>query len=170
MNYNITSQKYHTKQELELLKGVLGWDRDSLLVRTAQRTGAREIELTQITKSDMNPVTCTIYIRGAKGSLDREISIPQDLFNALYSLPSHTLFPISTSRVRQIWYKIRPFNKKFHCFRHMFAIALYRATKDIMLVKQALGHVNIANTMVYAAAVDYEENMAKIAPSLESVF
>ena len=37
-----------------------------------------------------------------------------------------------------------------HSLRHSFATALYRRTKDIFLVKEALRHRNIESTLVYA--------------------
>lgn len=36
-----------------------------------------------------------------------------------------------------------------HDFRHYFAIQLYKKTKDVLLVSQALGHSNIATTDIY---------------------
>jgi integrase len=46
---------------------------------------------------------------------------------------------------------------KLHTFRHFYACKLYHSTKDILLVKEKLGHRNIQNTMVYTRLVDWEQ-------------
>jgi integrase len=46
---------------------------------------------------------------------------------------------------------------KLHTFRHFYACKLYHTTKDILLVKEKLGHRNIQNTMVYTRLVDWEQ-------------
>lgn len=46
-----------------------------------------------------------------------------------------------------------------HSLRHGFAIEMYKATKDIVKVKQLLGHENVATTQVYAAAVDTADTL-----------
>lgn len=42
---------------------------------------------------------------------------------------------------------------RFHALRHTFAMRLYAATKDLLLVKRALGHRSISSTLVYAEAL-----------------
>ena len=46
---------------------------------------------------------------------------------------------------------------KFHTFRHFFATKMYRQTKNLILVKEKLGHRNINSTMVYISLVDTDE-------------
>jgi integrase/recombinase XerD len=41
-----------------------------------------------------------------------------------------------------------------HMLRHTYATELYRQTKDIRLVQKALGHENLATTMIYTHIVD----------------
>lgn len=41
-----------------------------------------------------------------------------------------------------------------HTLRHTFATSLYRRERDIYLVKEALGHASIQNTMIYAHMED----------------
>lgn len=161
--YNITKQDYFTSDEMKQLKDSLGNDRNSLLVKLALVTGARESELILITKADLNVESCTVFIKATKNSNDREIRISRPLMYSLQSLPTDTLFDINTSRVRQIWYALRPgsIKKRFHCFRHSFGVELYKASKDIMYVKSAMGHKSINSTMVYVQCVDYEAQMDK---------
>jgi integrase len=44
-----------------------------------------------------------------------------------------------------------------HSFRHYFACNLYFQTKDILLVKEKLGHRSIENTLIYTHLVDWEQ-------------
>ena len=106
----------------------------------------------------------TILLKGLKGSNDREIPIPDWLFNEVQKLAptSGRLFPVSYSRLRQIWEFYRPVPKKFHSLRHTFAIGLYKKTRDLRLVQVALGHRNITNTMVYADYVYSQQELRRL--------
>jgi integrase/recombinase XerC len=108
----------------------------------------------------------TVFIRGIKGSNDRELPIEARLFERLHrysrAQTSDRIFPIGYHRLRQIWDWYRPVAKKFHCLRHTFAIRLYRKTKDLRLVQVALGHRNITNTMIYADYVYSQQELKKL--------
>ena len=41
--------------------------------------------------------------------------------------------------------------------RHFYATKLYRQTKNLVLVKEKLGHRNINSTMVYTHLVEYDD-------------
>ena len=45
-----------------------------------------------------------------------------------------------------------------HTLRHFYACKLYHQTKDILLVRERLGHRSIPNTMVYTQLVDWESD------------
>jgi integrase len=45
-----------------------------------------------------------------------------------------------------------------HILRHFYACKLYHQTKDILLVRERLGHRSILNTMVYTQLVDWESD------------
>jgi len=47
---------------------------------------------------------------------------------------------------------------RLYDFRHYFATRLYAKTKDILLVKQQLGHRNIENTLVYTQLIATNED------------
>ncbi len=51
-----------------------------------------------------------------------------------------------------------------HALRHSFAQALYRRTRDVMLVKRALGHSSLSSTMVYAETSGCDLRQALIGP------
>lgn len=156
--YALNKNKFLSEAEQTALIDALDRNpgRDALMIRLALATGARPTELINIKRRDVHFESQTVLIRGIKGSDDREIPIAQVLFSQLVDyLKSHPeasseIFRIKYSRLKQIWDMYRPAKKGFHSLRHTFAINLYRKTKDLRLLKVALGHRNIANTMIYA--------------------
>jgi integrase len=167
--YQLNKNKYLLEPEAERLESILRTyqdkdHRDCLLIQLALRTGGRAQELLNLTKDDLNTYDEAVFIRGLKGSNDREIPIPPELFRRLKKFADGTetprIFDISYSRFRQIWEFYRPVPKKLHALRHTFAIRLYKKTKDLRLVQVALGHRNITNTMVYADYI-YSQNELK---------
>jgi integrase len=158
--YQLNKTKYLLDPEIEQLEHVLDrfidqFERDCLLIRTALHTGARAQEVLNIEKNDLNAYDRSVFIRGLKGSLDREIPLSPSFFDRLNRFAhkkndSVRIFSISYPRFSQIWDQYRPVKKKLHSLRHTFAIRLYKKTKDVRLVQVALGHRNITNTMIYA--------------------
>jgi len=57
----------------------------------------------------------------------------------------------------------------FHSFRHWFATMEYHKSKDILRVKQKLGHKSINSTMIYTHLVEFEaeEYTSRIATTRE---
>lgn len=169
--YQLNKNKYLLPPEVERLQALLDTysvkdPRNCLILELALKTGGRAQEILNIQKVDLNSYDQTVYIRGLKGSNDREIPIPSDLFQRLArwstQVPGQALFPISYKRLFQIWELYRPVPKKFHSLRHTFAIQLYQKTKDLRLVQVALGHRNITNTMVYADYVYSQQELKKL--------
>ena len=167
--YALNKNKYLLDFEVERLEHILKSfkekdARNCALIELALRTGARATELLMIRAQDLDDSQETVFLHGLKGSSDRELPLQSALFKRVRSLsPSNGLvFPISYNRLRQIWELYRPVNKTFHSLRHTFAIRLYKKTKDIRLVQFALGHRNIANTMIYAEYVYTQQELKKI--------
>jgi integrase len=174
--YALNKNKYLIDPEIAHLERLLDLDhepgnelstRDILLLQLALKTGARATELLGLRHVDLNAYDRTVFIRGIKGSNDREIPIKKEIFDRLMayaeSAPKdENLFPIGYHRLRQIWAWYRPVPKKFHSLRHTFAIRLYRKTKDLRLVQVALGHRNITNTMIYADYVYSQTELRKL--------
>lgn len=169
--YQLNKNKYLLAPELErLTKIITDFEtkdpRNCLILWIALKTGARAQEILNLQKSDLNPYDETVYIRGIKGSNDREIPLRSDLYRKLQryadSVSGTKLFDISYDRLYQVWQLYRPIPKKFHALRHTFAIELYKKTRDIRLVQVALGHRNIANTMVYADYVYSQQELRRL--------
>lgn len=170
VRYTLNKNKYLADFEVERLEHILRSFqqkdlRNAALIELALRTGARASELLLIMGQDLDHSQETVLLKGIKGSNDRELPIPTSLFKRISGLshsPNDPLFPISYNRLRQIWDLYRPVEKTFHSLRHTFAIRLYKKTKDIRLVQFALGHRNIANTMIYADYVYSQQELKKL--------
>jgi integrase len=169
--YSLNKNKYLLEPERkkleELLANYLLSDtRNCLLLSLALRTGARAQELLNLSIADFNQYDQTVFIRGLKGSNDRELPMTPRFFETIYRYAKEEnntrVFPISYIRLYQIWEHYRPVQKKFHSLRHTFAIGLYQKTKDIRLVQFALGHRNITNTMIYADYAYSQQELRKL--------
>ncbi|MCB0341487.1 MAG: site-specific integrase [Pseudobdellovibrionaceae bacterium] len=173
--YSLNKSKYLLDPEVQqlthLLKSHIDRDkRNCTLLFLGLHTGGRAQELLQIRHSDLDSHHETVLIRGLKGSNDREIPVASWLFRELTRVSEEQLqagsgefvFPISYNRLYQIWDFYRPVAKKFHSLRHTFAIRLYKKTRDIRLLQVALGHRNIANTMIYADYVYSQSELRRL--------
>lgn len=126
-------------------------ERDCLLLKLAMATGARASEILAVRKCDL--VDNSVYIRGLKGSNDRELPLKRPLYQKLQRYASKVdgelLFPIGYRHFCHIWHTYRPAKKKLHSIRHTFALRIFKRTKNIHLVKTALGHKSLLNTQIY---------------------
>lgn len=169
--YALNKNKYLLAPEVERVRKIVqdfqSTDpRNCFLISLGLRTGARAQELLNLQKSDLNTYDQTIFIRGIKGSNDREIPIQSRFFEEFYryteTIPGTKIFDITYQRLYQVWEFYRPVPKKFHSLRHTFAIELYQKTKDLRLVQVALGHRNITNTMIYADYVYSQQELRRL--------
>lgn len=167
----INKHKYLTEDELKMVSAVLTRYRekdvrDVLMLDLLLATGARVGELLMLRPRDLNQADGSIFFHGLKGSSDREIPVPAELFSRLTSYAEGRpedvpVFNLSYNRTREIWAHYTPVKKKLHSLRHTFAINLYRKTHDIRLVQKALGHKHIATTMVYQDYIYSMDEMRK---------
>ena len=169
--YSLNKNKYLLDFEFEKLQEILSTfetrdPRNVLMLRLALATGARATELLNISKLDIDAKSKSVSIYGIKGSNDREIPLENKLFQSLQSyanqVPGEKIFAITYPRLVQVWLNYRPVQKSFHALRHTFAIRLYKKTRDIRLLQFALGHRNIANTMIYADYVYSQEELRRL--------
>jgi integrase len=167
---SLTQEKFLTDQEMRhlelLLKSKLTDNkRDCLLILLALKTGARASEVLNLTKADINLHTKSVFIRGLKGSNDREIPIQPLVFKHLVSylstIEGERVFPISYERLVQIWSMWRVVKKPFKSLRHTFAVQLYKQSKNIRLVQQALGHKSALSSEIYQSYVFTQSELRK---------
>ncbi len=131
-----------------------------MLKETAMRVG----EAVRLKWKDLDLERKTITLNQTeKHGNPRIFTISNKLCDMLSALPKNSEYVFGTSdkrakssnfyvRRRMLAHKLgnpRLLEIGFHTFRHWKATALYHETKDIVLVKQFLGHRNIENTMLY---------------------
>lgn len=169
MSYQIDESKYLNEVESRAFRARLSRARilrDRAILELSISTGARASEILSIRKSDLNPADKSIFFIGLKGSNNRRLKLNDELWGLVEAHARETqgemLFPINLRYFFRIWCKYRPVRKKLHGLRHTFAIELYKKTKDIFLVKMALGHKSIRNTMVYLEHIEREEKLKEL--------
>lgn len=167
MRYAMNKTKYLLEPEMRMLQETLERNKEAdarncTVLWLLLHTGARATEILNVTAGDINHPERSVLLRGIKGSNDREIPLPLWLYQRVARIEGDRLFPISYSRLKQIWDLYRPVPKKLHATRHTFAIRLYEKTKDIRLVQSALGHRSISSTMVYANYLYTQRELRKL--------
>jgi integrase len=105
-----------------------------------------------------------------KGSLPRQLKISDKLVLMLEVLPRqgeklwgkstiHQLRSNFNNQRNRAAFKLNNPRLKeihFHTFRHWFASMEYHKSKDILRVKQKLGHKSINSTMIYTHLIEFE--------------
>ncbi len=140
--------------------------RDRLLFRLMLLSGVRLGSALALGGSDVDPDAGELHIR-AKGGSEQRVFLPLGLASELaawcekLSDPAGPVFTtrggrrLSGRHVQrrfQGWLARAEIRREAspHSLRHSFAMRLYAATSDVLLVKEALGHRSITSTMVYA--------------------
>ena len=139
-----------------------GQRRLALVMETLCGTGIRVSELRYITVDAARRGRADISLKGKI----RTILIPRKLSKKLLayakseSISSGEVFRTRTGRAlsrRQIWFELKQLcraagiaaSRVFpHNFRHLFAQAFYRATRDIVKLADVLGHSSIETTRI----------------------
>ncbi len=147
-----------------------------------KETAARRGEAWDLEWTDFDFENCVVRITPEKGGNPRQLKISGKLISILRLLPRNTSKPFSGS-LRHFARTFRRQRKKaayklqnqriskitFHTLRHWKATMEYHKTKDILHVKQLLGHRNIQNTMKYTQLVNFESDQytCRVAENLE---
>lgn len=168
--YQLDRSKFLTEDEKLCLtmRPLTVPQKDLLAIALLFATGARAQEMLNLRPCDIDHLQMAIEITGLKGSLNRTIPLPDALYLSLCEYIRLNMIasdePIINLTYRTLdrhWKDYAPPGKTIHSTRHTFAIELYRKTKDLRLVQVALGHVNIANTMIYAQYVHSTEELRR---------
>jgi integrase len=136
-------------------------------------TGIMPYELSRIKLEDIDIEKGVISVRGFKGHTSRIFKLKDETVAMLKEYlrrygSSKQIFP-SSLYMCKMW---RRFKKKtaiklqdpslltirLYDLRHFYATMLYHRTKDILLVKQQLGHRKIETTMIYTQLVNFNED------------
>jgi integrase len=113
----------------------------------------------------------SIRITPEKGSNPRILPLSLKLVNMLSSLPKNTdtVFGVNADLMRRNFGKQRkritaklknPRLKQitFHTFRHWKATMEYHKTRDILHVKEVLGHKSLNSTMLYTQLISFNND------------
>jgi integrase len=150
--------------------------RNAIMILIALECGLRANELLGLQVKDIDFGHSILAIKSLKGSNSRLLPIAKSRalelkkhllkeykVENLVAIPKdQPVFKLSYNRFEQVWRMFRPsMTKTLHSLRHTFAVNTYLRTRDIMLVKNALGHRRIDNTMVYVNYIYAHETMRK---------
>lgn len=144
--------------------------RDRALFLTFLRAGTRLHATVQAEAEDLDLQAGELVLRRCKAGQEHRVFLAEDLREALEAyLGDRATGPIFQTRhgrritTRQVQRRLawwleragcRPASP--HALRHTFAMGLYRETRDVLLVRRALGHRSLASTLRYAQASDDE--------------
>lgn len=139
---------------------------NALMFDLLLKTGMRSSEMLTLRPMDMQHETQTVCIATVKGGKDRELPLPLELYRRLNKVATgpkkEPIFPIQHRTLLHHWFNFRTCEKKLHSLRHTFAYNLYRKSKDLHLVKRALGHRSINSTMVYQEQFYQQEDIVRL--------
>jgi len=175
-----------TERELDHL--IAGCNRKyAAFLQLLKESAFRPIEANRLTPDDIDLERRIITLNSpAKRSKPRRVKISEKLTSILsplvcrvkidesiWRVSSKSMSRTFSNRRKSIAEKLgnpRLLKITFKTFRHWKATMEYHRTKDILYVKELLGHKNIKNTLVYTHLVSFDEDDAyivKVASSIE---
>lgn len=147
----------------------------SLKLRLSKETGIRPIELCNLKVKDIDTDQRLIYPTTAKNGSARTLKASSNLNMALQNHinrhrlnPNNKLFKGTASSYAHCYVRMRNnlANKindqslkgiRLYDFRHYFATRLYAKTRDILYVKQQMGHKNVETTLIYTQLLNIHD-------------
>ena len=164
-----------TKEQIEILCASAGKIL-SLKLCLSKQTGLRPVELCTLKVRDVDRQTRTVYPFTAKYGAPRKLRISESLNARIQAhIVRHSLQPhdkLFNGNAQYYGAKYRQhrnqvadkLNKpelrtiRLYDFRHYFATMLYHKTKDILFVKQQLGHRKLETTLIYTQLLNYDND------------
>ena len=153
-------------------------------LQTIKETMGRSCEIARLKWEDIDFERNIIILNNpAKNGLPRMFKISDKLVSMLKRLPRKSEYVFGENALTYIRKNFHSQRKRiahklgnprllkigFHTIRHWAASMLYHQTKDILLVKERLGHKSITSTMIYMHLINFESNefIVKTASTLE---
>ena len=160
-----------TETKIDQLIAACG-KKTATFMQVLKDTGARGCEASSLHWIDIDEKRSTIRINNpVKGSLPRIIKVTPKTIAMINAMPktSDFIFNPNTATIRKGFMKQRkkvaetlqnPRLKQihFHTLRHWKATMEYHRTKDILHVKQLLGHKKLENTEIYTHLINFESD------------
>jgi integrase len=147
--------------------------RTGTYLQVLKDTGARTGEVSKLKWTDVNSQNNTISINNPeKGSLGRTVKVQPKTIAMINAMPKKYgayIFNPNWYSVRSSFYLTRRKLARtlqnprinqihFHTLRHWKATTEYAKTRDILHVKQLLGHKKLENTMIYTHMINFESD------------
>ena len=146
----------------------------SMIFSVLRDTGLRPVELQRLTLKNIDLEKGIVYPESAKGGRARALKLKTETLAMLKEYVSRNDFGLNdkmfpdTDIVSHVFMRIRnrlakrlcePQLKKFRLYdlRHYYATMLYHRTKDILLVKEKLGHKRLETTLIYTHLIDFQD-------------
>ena len=136
-------------------------ERDKMLVYLFLNTGIRLSEMANLKIEDFNFKEKYFIVLG-KGKKYRKVFFSEKCKQKLLDYIQEKSGSLFNLNKRQIQYIIKKgmiacnLNGSVHTLRHTFATMMYKQTKDVLLVKELLGHNSVVSTQIYTH-IDNEE-------------
>jgi len=153
----------------------------AVIFKVLMETGVMPYELSRVEAKDIDFDRCTASVRGFKGHASRTFKLPAETIGMLrLCFSKYSKFP-EAIWIEKMWMKTR--NKvssklqdpniktiRLYDLRHYYATMLYHKTRDILLVKQQMGHKKLETTMIYTQMLNLDgedEYTCKVARDLK---
>lgn len=133
------------------------------ILALAVYAGLRACEIAQLRAEDLEVDPAMIRVRESKGGGESTVPLPPGLAEVLARCPlprSGWLFPgrdgghLSRSRICQVantYLRSLGIAHTLHSYRHAYATAIYRQTKDLRRTQELMRHRSIQSTVGYTA-------------------
>ena len=147
----------------------------SIKLTISKETGLRPIELCNLKVKDIDIEQKTIYPTTAKHGAPRRLKISNSLQQMLKNhIDTRKLnlkdklfkgdsdnygkhYRLHRNKLAERLHKPELRTIRLYDFRHYFATTLYARTRDILLVKQQMGHRKIETTLIYTQLLNINE-------------
>jgi len=147
----------------------------SLILSMLRDGGFRPIEIERMTLKWLDLNRGTVNVQTAKHGNGRTLQLKSQTVAMLKEYIERNNFSLNdnlfakTTTVRSAYRKIRKRTAKklkrpellkvsLYSFRHYFATMLYHKTKDILYVKQQMGHKRLENTLIYTHLINFADD------------
>ncbi len=150
-----------TEAEIDALIAAAGRKMAALL-QLLKETGIRIGEACQLTWMDVDFERCTLRVKAEKNSKPRMFHVSRKLVDMLNSIPRNgehifntnsrilaTTFRNLRARLTERLGNPRLRKITFRTIRHWKATMEYHKTKDVLYVKELLGHKSLDSTLIY---------------------
>lgn len=156
--------------------------RDYTALVTCGLTGVRAKELAHLRIEDLSrieerPAVLRVTRAKKRRFVQEDVGLPVTAALALQKYvrllppeerqPWSRVFPLTTrqlGRLFKVYSGLAGLNPRYsiHALRHYRGLKLYAETKDVLLVKESLGHSKLETTMIYVHVVDQFERAASV--------